>query len=1436
MEPPSSSPLVSSSVSLSATTDTTIIDDDNDAQTETDDDSSKSKHMHMPKTRRQQPQQTADNTNIIMTSLTQTHPPPTLPLREDISHTTQPASSTSSSSTAAAVSSLSFSSSSFSIPSLSSSKFATTSPSAALQQHLSSASHSVLAWCESTAISPATTNMSSHSHSHSHSYSHLHHHPREREQQEQPATSTINGEIISSSSSSTSSRPFTQQQHRQGTFTRAGEESWKGVSDTMPVDVEEEDDEVTIRESSIDIGQATGRRRGGGASKSKPKLATDGKSKSWLRYQRKKILQQQQQVHQSYEVFATDDILSDVMMLPFANSEYANSAGGKLSQNHASNQIGHFGRLTGGLQSQSHNTTTTTTTTPKPASASAKHTTVYNTYNTTSQSPSSSMPSSPKTTTSMTFVSDYENEYDDEGMMGQQQQYDHDDLEDDRVSILTRRPTASSSISMSGWSSVSGDEVTLHNGDEVFETGSSGNGFVVGMGIGAGRMGGIGQGQQQQRIQRQLQQQHHHLHQSLHLQEHESCADSVTLNNDDGSFLGSPASSLFSAFYQEQKQQQQNHHQQLLEQMPPAHSQSQSQSSRSVIIHDEEDEDDEDETPTTPTSSVPSHLASTSSSVFGGHQSSQSHHPHINHIPNMGDLRNVTTAASSTVDPSSRATSVPASSAGDSGPATPVSFSVPGSPRFGPCHHESEVSSRAKQSSSSSSSLHSSLYDNTTTTTAFSLNGGDDDNIADGNSNTTNTTHVDSAKVDVESRTTESTTTPPPPPMMDRSPSITSKTFSNSSSSTSQQPQQEPPHFTHPSTKSTCPRPPRPSVLPFTNMPNPTSLVEVIVVVVTVTVWATLTVYIFVMSFFVSAVCHLARELPVLIGLVAEGFGKGREVVGGIVRVAGRVAKKVGVLYGRYLDPWVNRVFDTYIPLAMESLNQMRAGASHKPGTSSSSSSSSSSWSPTAAVFSTTSNATTFEERYRMKEGTGDAVGSTASAAVVTASSSSGTAVGGGEDGKVKAEKDNGIAEVRVSVVEDGRSDLGEGDSSTAGLRRRHGNDGGDEDCEATGQRLNNSRRDSSLYPVPVPATTPMGGASPGSLSPRYDETGNSPKESANTSTTTCYFSRNGDGTAMSTSTPIPVTTTVPVPAPPKTVIVNQDVLSCRASVVSSISMSSSSTTSSSVPSSASGGCESGFSSPVSSVPSSPVFRRRGVSLNVGLGCGVSVAGEVGRKGEVECGIEVGVPVLESSHAEVEVESADKVLPRAPGSPLEYSTWDHSMGASRWDFEEEMGGSGSGTTGGNGGKPSLPVWKGWFMRKGGSQQSSPVVQTVGGGSTTGANGSRRSLSTSAALMSLFSRVNSGGSVKAPGLGSPAPVVLDEENESEERDSVRVIGGGGATTTTAAVPKRTLHRRFSSPEGAAVSSVSTPITPTTTQNQSRILMPGMERSGVVAGRG
>ncbi|KAJ3219344.1 hypothetical protein HDU67_001563 [Dinochytrium kinnereticum] len=92
-----------------------------------------------------------------------------------------------------------------------------------------------------------------------------------------------------------------------------------------------------------------------------------------------------------------------------------------------------------------------------------------------------------------------------------------------------------------------------------------------------------------------------------------------------------------------------------------------------------------------------------------------------------------------------------------------------------------------------------------------------------------------------------------------------------------------------------------------------------------------MTAYIFVLSYVISVVLQACGELPGVLHALADGIAGTGRAVGGIARVAGRwgrgVARKVGRLYGVYVDPFVNRVFDTYIPLAMDRINHIRAGA-----------------------------------------------------------------------------------------------------------------------------------------------------------------------------------------------------------------------------------------------------------------------------------------------------------------------------------------------------------------------------------------------------------------------------------------------------------------------------------------------------------------------------
>ncbi|KAJ3292199.1 hypothetical protein HDU76_007186, partial [Blyttiomyces sp. JEL0837] len=96
-------------------------------------------------------------------------------------------------------------------------------------------------------------------------------------------------------------------------------------------------------------------------------------------------------------------------------------------------------------------------------------------------------------------------------------------------------------------------------------------------------------------------------------------------------------------------------------------------------------------------------------------------------------------------------------------------------------------------------------------------------------------------------------------------------------------------------------------------------------------VWFSLTLYVFVLSYFLTTCYHVVAKSPAAFGALGNGVRGTRRVLGGVVWWAGvlgdRVVMRVAVLYGEFVDPVVKRVFDTYIPLAMERFHQIRVHA-----------------------------------------------------------------------------------------------------------------------------------------------------------------------------------------------------------------------------------------------------------------------------------------------------------------------------------------------------------------------------------------------------------------------------------------------------------------------------------------------------------------------------
>ncbi|KAJ3094152.1 hypothetical protein HDU96_001821 [Phlyctochytrium bullatum] len=138
-----------------------------------------------------------------------------------------------------------------------------------------------------------------------------------------------------------------------------------------------------------------------------------------------------------------------------------------------------------------------------------------------------------------------------------------------------------------------------------------------------------------------------------------------------------------------------------------------------------------------------------------------------------------------------------------------------------------------------------------------------------------------------------------------------------------------------PSPLSTDPAPdttPTPTPSPFTH-PTPhniaITMVQLVGKLLDATAAAVLTVYLFSASYAVGVAVQVG--VCVVPRLAAVGWMAGR-TAGKVAWSCASVGVRVGVgaawRVGRALDPWVNRLFDTYIPLALDGIDYLRTAAS----------------------------------------------------------------------------------------------------------------------------------------------------------------------------------------------------------------------------------------------------------------------------------------------------------------------------------------------------------------------------------------------------------------------------------------------------------------------------------------------------------------------------
>ncbi|KAI9350063.1 hypothetical protein DFJ73DRAFT_760449 [Zopfochytrium polystomum] len=91
-----------------------------------------------------------------------------------------------------------------------------------------------------------------------------------------------------------------------------------------------------------------------------------------------------------------------------------------------------------------------------------------------------------------------------------------------------------------------------------------------------------------------------------------------------------------------------------------------------------------------------------------------------------------------------------------------------------------------------------------------------------------------------------------------------------------------------------------------------------------VAAWVVITIYVFLASYILTCIDQFIRHIPQMLQTVADGIVTAKHAVDRVITVAGSVATRVSSIYGLYLDPLVSRVFDRYIPHAMDTLQQMR--------------------------------------------------------------------------------------------------------------------------------------------------------------------------------------------------------------------------------------------------------------------------------------------------------------------------------------------------------------------------------------------------------------------------------------------------------------------------------------------------------------------------------
>ncbi|KAJ3195053.1 hypothetical protein HK101_001247 [Irineochytrium annulatum] len=129
-----------------------------------------------------------------------------------------------------------------------------------------------------------------------------------------------------------------------------------------------------------------------------------------------------------------------------------------------------------------------------------------------------------------------------------------------------------------------------------------------------------------------------------------------------------------------------------------------------------------------------------------------------------------------------------------------------------------------------------------------------------------------------------------------------------------------------------------------------------IVRVILTTLAVILTIYVFVFSYVMTSLMRSLQlcndSIPAVLAVMAVTLECSVKVAGKVASVVGRVGGRlatvggrwgrwVGDVYGSYLDPLVNRMFDTVIPLAMEGLSQLRSAATGRDSSSTSTTSSS---------------------------------------------------------------------------------------------------------------------------------------------------------------------------------------------------------------------------------------------------------------------------------------------------------------------------------------------------------------------------------------------------------------------------------------------------------------------------------------------------------------